>query len=554
MKSIIYKILFGVLVITGTVSCDNFLEVEVKDRFIAEEFYNSSQQMEMGVNGIYNALAGGSNGNMYGGQMAYVFGEADTDLAQERATGLNNDRRRIAHYGVTPFNRSVQETWKEHYQGITRANWVIQSGRELLAKNQVDDAGNYVNSINERLTVTDSLSIARSLGEGLFLRGFMYFNLVRMWGDIPLITEPTTTYEGWTGTTRTPSQLVYKQIEKDMKEAEAYIPYYSEINHDGRIGKTTVQGMLAKIYAFWAGYPVRNNEKWKEASTYALKVKNSAEHFLLDDFIEIFNDLHLGEFNPSETMFNIQFNFALNRPSGVGATYGIFIDAANTEVGRGLASIVLMKPFVDTYYEEDVRLTEGIAKYRVGKDGTEEARTDNNNHHWTTAKFDRRKVKEGLISRNQTSIDWCILRYSDVLLLLAEAENEINGGPTALAYESINLVRERARPATDKTGLIVLPDLEGLSYGEFKESLQQERAWELVGEGERKFDLIRWNILAKKIRETSQKAKLENGIDSRTKEYPYVAADYFIEGQHELLPIPQKEIDVNPKIRQNPGY
>lgn len=548
------NILFGLLLIIGTTSCENFLDVEVKDRFIAEDFYNNAQQMRMGVNGVYNALAGKSNGNMYGGQMAYVFGEADTDLAQDRASGLNNERRRIAHYGVTPFSKSVQETWKEHYQGITRANWLIESGRDLLAKNQVDEAGNYVKSIDERLTVADSLSITRMLGEGLFLRGFMYFNLVRMWGDVPLIVEPTATYEGWAGVTRTPSQLVYTQIEKDMQEAEAYIPYYSAIDLDGRVGKTTVQGMLAKVYAFWAGYPVRNKTKWKDAATYALKVKNSAEHYLTVNYMNIFDNLHSGDFDPSETMFNVQFDFAFNRPSGVGATYGVFIDAANAEIGRGTATIVLMKPFVDTYDLEDVRLTEGVAKYRVGKDGTEELRQNNSNNHWTTAKFDRRKVKEGLITRNETSIDWCVLRYADVLLLLAEAENEINGGPTALAYESINLVRERARPITDKAGLIVLPDLEGLSYEEFKEAFQQERAWELVGEGERKFDLARWNILGKKIRETAQKAKLENGIDGRTNEYPYVAADYFIEGQHELLPIPQKEIDVNPKIRQNNGY
>ena len=151
------------------------------------------------------------------------------------------------------------------------------------------------------------------------------------------------------------------------------------------------------------------------------------------------------------------------------------------------------------------------------------------------------------VDNNYTNINWYVLRYSDVLLLYAEALNEVNEGPTAEAYEAVNMVRRRGF-GLDVTTASADADLDaGLSYEEFQKAVRDERAWELAGEGHRRQDLIRWGIYYDTVMDTYQNLGSwhVNGY------VYYLGGEYTIEGKHELLPIPQREVDLC-GYKQNP--
>ena len=139
-----------------------------------------------------------------------------------------------------------------------------------------------------------------------------------------------------------------------------------------------------------------------------------------------------------------------------------------------------------------------------------------------------------------------VLRYADVLLLYAEALNEWKHGPTTEAYDAINKVRRRGFGNPDDTSICDLPA--GLDEAAFREAVRKERAYELAFEGHRRLDLVRWGIYYKTIQETSN--KLSNWYSSAN----YVVAQYTEEGKHELMPIPQREMDLCPQFKQNPKW
>lgn len=287
------------------------------------------------------------------------------------------------------------------------------------------------------------------------------------------------------------------------------------------------------------------------------------------------------------------------------------------------------KTFFDSFGEGDLRRDFSIARYGLDVNGN---RTNllTNNRVWTPGKWSREYQNNSNQERVNTNINTVIMRYSDVLLMRAEVENELNGGPNALALDAINTVRRRAfgqnmsgssvtvkitaggtgyTPApkititggggsdasavavVNNTGRITainmfnngfgytsLPNVTitntgnstgsgavatvsllpaptgvdlpaGLGKDDFLIAIQNERAWELCFEGGRKADLIRWNILSQKIKET------QDALKSISAGYPYNAATNFVAGKHELYPIPQNERSVNTNIsRNNPGY
>jgi hypothetical protein bacD2_05395 len=154
-----------------------------------------------------------------------------------------------------------------------------------------------------------------------------------------------------------------------------------------------------------------------------------------------------------------------------------------------------------------------------------------------------------LIDGNLSNINWYILRYADVLLLYAEALNEWNQGPTDEAYEAINMVRRRGFGLPVETASSDA-DLSGLSYDQFQQAIRDERAYELAFEGQRRQDLVRWGIYYESIQQT---AKDLNEWYSKGSEY-YVCSEYTYKDKNELLPIPQRDMDLMTQFQQNPGW
>jgi len=174
--------------------------------------------------------------------------------------------------------------------------------------------------------------------------------------------------------------------------------------------------------------------------------------------------------------------------------------------------------------------------------------TGNNDRLWAPGKWRRNWQNPSPKNLNNTDINWVLLRYADVLLMRAEAENEVNEGPTAAAYDAVNMVRRRGfgLPVTTPSATADIPA--GLAKDQFLTMLQKERAFELCYEGFRKFDLIRWNIIGKTLRDT------EAALKAYRSNFPYIAGTYFKDNKHELYPIPSREIELDPKLTQNPNY
>ena len=172
---------------------------------------------------------------------------------------------------------------------------------------------------------------------------------------------------------------------------------------------------------------------------------------------------------------------------------------------------------------------------------------------YTPAKWDEQKYVSSfnrLINNDKSNINWYFLRYSDVLLLYAEAINELYGGPTAEAYSAINKVRRRGYGNPDDTSVC---DLKSLDYTSFQKAVRDERKWELAFEGHRRTDLVRWGIYYETIQETDKALKTIWSPDNKDP-YNYVVAKYTVKGKSELLPIPQREKDLCKQFKQNPGW
>jgi hypothetical protein len=387
-------------------------------------------------------------------------------------------------------NTFIQDVWEDCYKTINVTNLGIANVPGI----EMD------NALKERL-----------IGELHFIRGLMYFELVRMFGDLPLLSEPTVDLSGLT-LERSPAEEVYQQIISDMQLAEDNLPVSYTGADVGRATTGAASSYLAKIYL--------TRENWQNAADKAKRVMDLGVYDLLDDYDDVFK---IAENNSEEVVFSINFTFNNN---AIWETSQFNVRALPLALNRNSNSWEIPTWDVyDAFDELDRRLEVTLRTTYTESDGTVLTFEPHVFKYWD-------ELAEPTASSSGN--DFFNLRYPDVLLMFAEAENEVNSGPTAEAYEALNIVRRRARMA-DGVERNVLPDLSGLSQSEFRNAVWLERRREFVWEGQRWFDLVR----QKRLKSRVEAAK------------PGVSVD---ESKHILFPIPQRERNINPNLTQNPGY
>jgi len=605
-------------------SCDNQLEVTPYSYFTSANFFSNVDEAYMATLGVYQIM---STRDTYGWNVSMIF-DADTDILQNQGTGAD-DWRAIAHYQGISQTTTFFTVWSQFYIGIDRANVVIEKIPQMdLYTNGTPDQKNQLN---------------RMLGEAKFLRGFYYSELVRLWGDVPFKIKSSQAGDNFKSGL-VDRYEIYTQIIKDMQEAALLLPEATPT--DERINKWGAKAILARVALFAGGYSLRADETIKRPDNYKdyyllaqqqiNDIMAQNPYSLNKSYSQVFkNQCQHTNLEPSENIFQVAFyNPAGNEgnSSWVGyfngplTTNGIY----PTSIGRSLVP----KPFHTSFNAADQRRDFSIATYSINALGNKiPLLTARQDESWTVAKWSREYQTNSSLERSYTHINWVIMRYSDLLLMRAEVENELNNGPNAIAYDAINQVRRRGFGAdvpgsrigitlgnkgtgytsaanvvinitggggsdaaaavvtvtngtiatigmlrsgdgytsvptvtitsTDGKGsgatataqllakptnaAINLPT--GLDKAAFLKAIQQERAWELSGEGMRRADLIRWGILATKIAETNTAVKLIRA------NYFYPSFTNFVTGKHELYPFPQNETDVNKGItRQNPQY
>ncbi|HEY9258058.1 RagB/SusD family nutrient uptake outer membrane protein [Chitinophaga sp.] len=464
-------------------SCKKSLTEEPKSFLSPDQFFKSDQDAIQGANGVYYWLVGSYPNRLFQQELWSVLDE-------------NCDVIRTPHPGPlnitagTPGSAPVM--YGGLYKGIYAANLVI-----------------------DKVTKSPSISAAtktRVLGEAKFLRALFYYYLTGLFGDAVLYNENNYADIDQSKTfPRTAVADIRKQMIADLTEAAAGLPATYQSSDNGRATSGAALALLTKVYLWTKDYT--------KAEETAMKIKTSGVYILLPNYADVFTADN--EFN-RESIFEIDFQTDLLN------SYQHAFYSPNNTVGVApfvdkpwYRSYVPYHSFSNSFDPKDKRKASLIA---TSYNGTA-FKTDATNKVdvWFGPKWWRLDAGE----RN-SGLDIYLLRYADVLLMLAEAANE--NGHTGVAEDALNEVRTRAG----------LDDVSGLSQAQFRNQIYQERAWELVGEGHRRLDLIRWGKYP------------QAAVTASATEEPELSASY--KPYYVLLPIPATEVAKNPALGQNTGY
>lgn len=587
----------GALLSMGVVSCD--LTEKPTSFYEMDTYFTTADKAKMAVIGIYDCLA--AEGSY--GQYVMPFASSD-DMYMVRGTATGDGTRRdISHYALTSSNTWVASVWNYIYEGIDRANTAIAG---------IEKMPGYENS--------DELK--ESVAQARFLRAFLAFDLVRYWGDVPFKTTSTGSF-GDTAQPRTEREKIYDQIIIDLDFAKIHLKPGNEVASSEVPCRGAARALLMRVYLQRAGYSLdrttrtltrpddatRKNyfdaviEEWKAFGT------EGYHNFYGAGYEELFKNYSKLVLNNQESLWEIAFepNNGQKDNAGYWATYnGPLVDApdagsgaANQNFfGRANAFFIVLPYWGDFYDDNDVRRDVNFVDYVyrwVKKDKAQVkmsvCQEISKNMYRYPGKWRREWMAPGFVDPNHTGVNYCPLRYADVVLMAAEAYNEINDTPKA--WELLNDVRARAHAteinSSNYASLMKAPKVYDLPFisdgdeaGKFRTALYWERAFETAYEGQRKFDLIRWGVLGDALRAAQtyiegweEGANLFKDVDKNGKptkleegESPavwdpvvwatqnYVAGHNFVDGKHELLPIPLAEIQSNAQLNgeNNPGY
>jgi starch-binding outer membrane protein, SusD/RagB family len=520
MKGRIFLLGLLVAMIAGAGSCKKFLEK--KPNFLGPDtYYSNEKDVTAALAGVYDIL---SMETMWGCQIP-IRHNATTDESFFSYTSYPSGPFR---YNYDASDTYVGTLWRNLYTGIERANTLL---------------------FNLDKAAMDNGKKAGVRGEALFLRAFYYFTLLQYYGDVPLKLEPSVSVNN-VDIARTSSKEVYAQVIADMKEAETLVKTATAIGSSGQISKSTIRGILARVYLTMAGAPLRDTEKFKDAREWALKVKESGEHMLNPDYTKIFINESADVEDVKECIWEAECwgnNSDAQREGGrIGNENGVLCRANSpTVVGYAYGFNSTTWKLYYLYAPGDVRRDWSISTYSMDTAGAKIKLAATNIYGRNVAKWRREYETLSPKNKNYTSTNFPMLRYADVLLMLAEAENEVTGA-TPLAHEALNLVRRRA-------GLL---DTTIASQDGFRDEIRNERARELCFEGLRKPDLIRWGIFVETMHDAADEIKAKQPTTGTTAgAYTYAAQNAAnVNERHLLYPIPLTEMSLNKKMVQNPYW
>ncbi|GAB1464104.1 RagB/SusD family nutrient uptake outer membrane protein [Pedobacter sp.] len=525
-----FKIYILLLIASLSFACSKVLDIDAGKHIILEEdYYKTEEQLKAALRGTYSTLA---EGNLYGGNMLGRMGlEAD-----EGYESYSSDLNTVGDYNVYATDSKILGYYRMSYRGVNRANLLLES---------VDDPAIKI-SEKERNHIK---------GQALFLRGYFHFMLANKFGGIPLMLKATRPNAVKTEDLQVPRaslKNVYLSIIADLETAADLLKPMAEVNTGTQASKSAAWAMLTRVCLYMAGQPVNETSKYAEAAKWAKKVKDENYHELNPSYERVFVNYATDVMDAKESIFEVDFYgngtgiFATTGGS-VGRLNGIQYPLDESNIGYSNGILRSTSYLFNLYKTGDTRRDWTIAPYQYT--GTPRVKVNWTPQTTTFARFcgKFRRESETLLPKSSvyTPQNYPIMRYSDVLLMYAEALNEMPGGDKDLAKEQINIVRRRAilDGTTDR-------EITTTDYTALKEIIIEERARELCFEGLRKNDLVRWGIF------TTSMQYLSGLVPVGTTSYIVAARTYYANAKARdvLWPIPTYEMTVNRLLTQNVGW
>ena len=529
-------------------SCDDQLEIPQKDNITSENLYNTKSGALAGLAGVYSRIVSVYRESVINAQYPTNF----TDEGHYNRNGL----RSILKNNFTASHPDLIKIWGTYYQAIGAVNSLINGLENSPLENDVK---------------------LEFLAEAHFIRAFVYFDIQKAFGGLQGLPMPLEDTNTQVLLPRTQGIDVFKQIVADLEVAEANLPTAQE-SVPGRASKGAARGLLARAYLYMASAPFNEAGAYEKSKEWSLKIMNDGYHDLNPSYENVFNELAIGNYEKQEMLFQIGFSFDdldANQSSKLGSAFGMKIDDELCG-GKGFALTFATITLIQKYRSDptDERGFWNTFPYFNRRNNNCELSTINNQFMYPASKY-RRFLEPNNTNTSYGSHHWPVLRFSDVLLMFAEAENKINPG-SALALDALNRVRNRAKATP-------------LSFVDHS-AVQEERLLELCFEGHRKYDLVRWNILGQKVNETKNSmmalANDTNFINDDWTSFgePNLGPDGIPESgdepanrnirknalnssfnyfdgyndfnpsQNYILPIPEQELGVNTQISQNAGW
>lgn len=491
-----------IMLIAGLTACEKKLDKTNPNSVTTDQYFKTSKELERGVNAAYTTLNGSY---LVGSSYVWLQDLRSDDLG---ATTLADERGDILRGTLGVTNSYVERIWRGWYIVIHRANGVINN---TVANHPDDPTGTLKN---------------RVVAEAKFLRGMAYFELASLWGGVPLIAQVVSNFSDFKP--RSTQQAVYEFAIQDLKDAAAVLPATYDAADNGRATSGAANAVLGKIYMQMRDYP--------NAKVYLEKVRTSGLYELVANSNDNFREET--EFN-KESIFECIFVPLQSAAEDEGDDYtqGQYRESTNgfrqydMNTGNG---VVLPSVGLKNEYEANDPRRKALM-YDIGDAWAGGVMTQESWKKYTLS------YKNPTPGNTASGINRRMIRYAEVLLMLAECENEVN--QPGLAIDRLNEVRQRADLVT--AGLPEYP-IAGLfpcnSKDEITKAIIHEKRVELSGEQVRNRDLLRWR--------TEGKLALTGGDP----------IPYFQQNKHELLPIPQSEVDRNLALgkgdvpAQNPGY
>lgn len=479
-------------------SCEDFLDVSPESSFTTDEIFSSETETKAMMGSIYSKL---TDRNLYGLALPYTFA-TNTDVEMKAngnqiSTSGNGDD--VNCFDVRSLWASLRNTWNSAYSAINYCNDFIEN----MEKSPL---------FSTEVTPSGPTEMQQMYGEVKCLRGLLYLDLIRTWGDVVYRTHSTEASETLYAEGTTSRDEIYSSLIEDLRDAEKYMKYASQLEEGvERASREYCQALIGQLALYRGGYSLRPGgtvgvmerpadylEYYRIAKEYLGKVITEGHHSLdLESFETMWiNECNWSVLNNGDVIFEIpmlkEYSGSLGYNIGMVIGYDSDNPTHNFGQGRNNCSLCGLYPF--TFDPRDLRLDITCVPYSYDVNLNQTVALGKSCvSGWNIGKWSKLYMKSTMTGYgDNTGINAIRMRYADVLLMYAEVENELNG-PTTSAKDALKTVRRRAFAAADRAEMVE-DYVDALGTREdFFQAIMNERAWEFGGEGVRKYDLARWN-------------------------------------------------------------